>query len=167
MGVQRSCLASTNKIMRPLPQRGGGFNFVLVSWFLDLLVQIGETIFDGMFCGLLLVQIRETLLDDNVYSLAKVPGALQPTVDQLHIGFRGSAIGLVYLTMALIYYNTVYLLFFNLSEKFVEMLKFFNNVGVFRNDQTWFPCYYTLNTMWNYTDVSKQFCKVCIKLLYV
>ena len=40
------------------------------------------------------------------------------------------------------------------------MLNYFNDVGVFRNDNAWFPCYYTMNMAWNYSDASRELCKV-------
>ncbi len=46
------------------------------------------------------------------------------------------------------------------------MLKYFNEVGIFKNDDVWFPAYYTLNTMWNFTDASKELAKVFIQMSY-
>ncbi len=46
------------------------------------------------------------------------------------------------------------------ADTITKMLHFYNTVGVFRNDETWYPCYYTLNLLWNYSDASRELCKV-------
>ena len=45
----------------------------------------------------------------------------------------------------------------------MTMLKYFNEVGVFKNDNVWFPTYYTYNVCWNYSDGSLALAKVGIK----
>lgn len=42
----------------------------------------------------------------------------------------------------------------------MKMLKVLNAVGIFKNDEVWFPTYYTYNTMWNYSDASLKLAKV-------
>ena len=37
---------------------------------------------------------------------------------------------------------------------------YYNKVGIFKNDEVWFPAYYTLNNAWNYSDNSKDLAKV-------
>ncbi|CAH1783289.1 unnamed protein product [Owenia fusiformis] len=39
-----------------------------------------------------------------------------------------------------------------LSVQCQKQLKYFNQVGVFKSDLVWFPCYYTMNILWNYSD---------------
>ena len=46
------------------------------------------------------------------------------------------------------------------SEFAVKALKYFNSVGIFKNDDIWFPAYYTLNDLWNFTDASRKLCLV-------
>ncbi|KAL5019742.1 hypothetical protein ScPMuIL_002634 [Solemya velum] len=41
----------------------------------------------------------------------------------------------------------------------MKMLKSLNAVGIFKNDDVWFPTYYTYNTMWNYSDASLKLAK--------
>lgn len=38
----------------------------------------------------------------------------------------------------------------------MKMLKTLNGIGIFKNDDVWFPTYYTYNTMWNFTDASNR-----------
>lgn len=38
----------------------------------------------------------------------------------------------------------------------MKMLKTLNGIGIFKNDDVWFPTYYTYNTMWNFTDASNK-----------
>ena len=45
------------------------------------------------------------------------------------------------------------------------MLKTMNSMGIFKNDDIWFPTYYTYNTVWNYSDASEKLAKVCGLLL--
>lgn len=40
------------------------------------------------------------------------------------------------------------------------MLKTMNTMGIFKNDDIWFPTYYTYNTAWNYSDASESLAKV-------
>ena len=47
-----------------------------------------------------------------------------------------------------------------LAEVIMKMLTYFNNEGVFKNDDIWFPTYYTMNTCWNYSDASIPLAKV-------
>ncbi|XP_041356433.1 uncharacterized protein LOC121373745 [Gigantopelta aegis] len=37
----------------------------------------------------------------------------------------------------------------------VRILKGLNTIGIFKNDDVWFPTYYTYNTTWNYSDCSE------------
>ncbi|KAK7481464.1 hypothetical protein BaRGS_00027315, partial [Batillaria attramentaria] len=41
----------------------------------------------------------------------------------------------------------------------VKMLKTMNTMGIFKNDDIWFPTYYTYNTAWNYSDASDKLAK--------
>ncbi|PVD36234.1 hypothetical protein C0Q70_03212 [Pomacea canaliculata] len=41
----------------------------------------------------------------------------------------------------------------------VKMLKTMNTMGIFKNDDIWFPTYYTYNTAWNYSDASESLAK--------
>ncbi|XP_070182482.1 uncharacterized protein [Littorina saxatilis] len=41
----------------------------------------------------------------------------------------------------------------------VKMLKTMNAMGIFKNDDIWFPTYYTYNTAWNYSDASDKLAK--------
>ncbi|XP_052267989.1 uncharacterized protein LOC127869450 isoform X1 [Dreissena polymorpha] len=41
----------------------------------------------------------------------------------------------------------------------MRMLKSLNSVGIFKNDDIWFPTYYTYNTMWNISDASAKLAK--------
>ena len=43
----------------------------------------------------------------------------------------------------------------------VKMLKTMNAMGIFKNDDIWFPTYYTYMTSWNYSDASEKLAKVC------
>jgi len=43
----------------------------------------------------------------------------------------------------------------------MKMLKSLNSIGIFKNDDVWFPTYYTYNTMWNFSDASSKLAKVC------
>lgn len=38
----------------------------------------------------------------------------------------------------------------------MKMLKNLNSIGIFKNDDVWFPTYYTYNTMWNFSDASSN-----------
>lgn len=38
----------------------------------------------------------------------------------------------------------------------MKMLKALNIIGIFKNDEVWFPTYYAYNTMWNFSDASAQ-----------
>ncbi|GAB1603875.1 uncharacterized protein LOC106868605 isoform X1 [Argonauta hians] len=38
----------------------------------------------------------------------------------------------------------------------MKMLKVLNTIGIFKNDEIWFPTYYAYNTMWNFSDASAQ-----------
>lgn len=38
----------------------------------------------------------------------------------------------------------------------MKMLKTLNGIGIFKNDDVWFPTYYTYNTMWNFSDASSN-----------
>ncbi|XP_071098917.1 uncharacterized protein [Haliotis cracherodii] len=40
------------------------------------------------------------------------------------------------------------------AEITIKMLKSLNTIGIFKNDEIWFPAYYTYNTTWNYSDTS-------------
>jgi hypothetical protein len=42
----------------------------------------------------------------------------------------------------------------------MKMLTSLNKKGIFKNDGIWFPTYYTLNTLWNYSDASLELAKV-------
>jgi hypothetical protein len=42
----------------------------------------------------------------------------------------------------------------------VKMLKTMNAMGIFKNDDIWFPTYYTYNTIWNFSDASEKLAKV-------
>ncbi|CAD5118691.1 DgyrCDS7375 [Dimorphilus gyrociliatus] len=39
-----------------------------------------------------------------------------------------------------------------------KMMIWYNSVGVFKNDNIWFPCYFVYNCLWNYSDSSKELC---------
>ncbi|XP_052786989.1 uncharacterized protein LOC128222153 isoform X2 [Mya arenaria] len=45
------------------------------------------------------------------------------------------------------------------GEISMKMLKTLNSLGIFKNDDVWFPTYYTYNTMWNFTDASSKLAK--------
>ncbi|XP_069101949.1 uncharacterized protein [Argopecten irradians] len=45
------------------------------------------------------------------------------------------------------------------GEVAMKMLKTLNAKGIFKNDSIWFPAYYTLNTLWNFTDASLRLAK--------
>ena len=45
---------------------------------------------------------------------------------------------------------------FYISVVSMKMLKTLNGIGIFKNDDVWFPTYYTYNTMWNFTDASNK-----------
>ncbi|XP_074661452.1 uncharacterized protein LOC141914074 isoform X2 [Tubulanus polymorphus] len=45
----------------------------------------------------------------------------------------------------------------NFADLAINILKVGNNQGVFSSDKIWFPVYYSYNTLWNYTDASKEF----------
>jgi len=47
-----------------------------------------------------------------------------------------------------------------ISALSMKMLKNLNSIGIFKNDDVWFPTYYTYNTMWNFTDASSKLAKV-------
>ncbi|BFZ13606.1 hypothetical protein BsWGS_16645 [Bradybaena similaris] len=42
------------------------------------------------------------------------------------------------------------------AEITITMLKQMNSLGIFKNDDIWFPTYYTYNTCWNYSDASEK-----------
>ncbi|KAK3690730.1 hypothetical protein RRG08_061170 [Elysia crispata] len=42
------------------------------------------------------------------------------------------------------------------AEVTINMLKQMNSLGIFKNDEIWFPTYYTYNTAWNYSDASEK-----------
>ena len=46
----------------------------------------------------------------------------------------------------------------------MNMLKTLNGIGIFKNDDVWFPTYYTYNTMWNFTDASSRLAQVIISV---
>ncbi|XP_060073449.1 uncharacterized protein LOC132553238 [Ylistrum balloti] len=45
------------------------------------------------------------------------------------------------------------------GEVAMKMLKTLNSKGIFKNDSIWFPAYYSLNTLWNFTDASLRLAK--------
>ncbi|XP_064596403.1 uncharacterized protein LOC135463013 [Liolophura sinensis] len=45
------------------------------------------------------------------------------------------------------------------GETSVKMLKTLNTMGIFKNDDIWFPTYYAYNTMWNFSDASAELAK--------
>ncbi|XP_033724963.1 uncharacterized protein LOC117314961 isoform X1 [Pecten maximus] len=45
------------------------------------------------------------------------------------------------------------------GEVAMKMLKTLNAKGIFKNDSIWFPAYYSLNTLWNFTDASLRLAK--------
>ncbi|XP_063437070.1 uncharacterized protein LOC134718461 [Mytilus trossulus] len=45
------------------------------------------------------------------------------------------------------------------AEIAMKMLTSLNKKGIFKNDGIWFPTYYTLNTLWNYSDASLELAK--------
>ena len=50
----------------------------------------------------------------------------------------------------------------------MKMYRAFNTIGVFSSDQVWFPTYYLLNNLWNFTDASKDLGQVrSVFILYV
>lgn len=51
-------------------------------------------------------------------------------------------------------------MFLLFSALTVKMLKTMNTMGIFKNDDIWFPTYYTYNTAWNYSDASESLAKV-------
>ena len=60
------------------------------------------------------------------------------------------------------------LLFSDSPEVTINMLKQMNSLGIFKNDEIWFPTYYTYNTAWNYSDASEKLARVgepCLFLL--
>ena len=48
----------------------------------------------------------------------------------------------------------------------IQMLKYFNQVGIFKNDDVWFPAYFTYNVAWNFSDASDLFAKVCVNFFF-
>jgi hypothetical protein len=46
------------------------------------------------------------------------------------------------------------------TEISMKMLKYYNEVGVFKSDDVWFPTYYTYNILWNFTDQSIELSRV-------
>ncbi|XP_059141325.1 uncharacterized protein LOC131929220 isoform X2 [Physella acuta] len=42
------------------------------------------------------------------------------------------------------------------AEITINMLRQMNSLGIFKNDDIWFPTYYTYNTCWNYSDSSEK-----------
>ena len=46
----------------------------------------------------------------------------------------------------------------------MKMLKALNIIGIFKNDEVWFPTYYAYNTMWNFSDASSQLALVGLDL---
>uniref|UniRef100_A0A2C9JLY3 TIR domain-containing protein n=1 Tax=Biomphalaria glabrata TaxID=6526 RepID=A0A2C9JLY3_BIOGL len=42
------------------------------------------------------------------------------------------------------------------AEITITMLRQMNSLGIFKNDDIWFPTYYTYNTCWNYSDASEK-----------
>lgn len=46
------------------------------------------------------------------------------------------------------------------SEITINMLRQMNSLGIFKNDDIWFPTYYTYNTCWNYSDSSEKLARV-------
>lgn len=40
------------------------------------------------------------------------------------------------------------------------MLKYFNEEGIFKSDNIWFPTYFTYQVVWNFTDSSLDLAKV-------
>ncbi|KAK3578384.1 hypothetical protein CHS0354_025478 [Potamilus streckersoni] len=38
----------------------------------------------------------------------------------------------------------------------MKMLKTLNSIGIFKNDDVWFPTYYAYNTLWNFSDASSK-----------
>jgi hypothetical protein len=49
----------------------------------------------------------------------------------------------------------------------MKMLKTLNGIGIFKNDDVWFPTYYTYNTMWNFSDASSNLAKVRMGTSYI
>jgi hypothetical protein len=49
-----------------------------------------------------------------------------------------------------------------ISALAAHALKTLNAMGIFKNDNIWFPSYYFLNTVWNYSDCSPEFATVSL-----
>lgn len=63
--------------------------------------------------------------------------------------------------------NRNYRIIFMFSAHIVKMMKWFNEAGVFKTDDIWFPTYYSYNICWNYSDACRELALVCYFNIYV